>query len=176
MAINIKMQGLDVAFASIDKKVKLFEQDIKEELNEWANGTALRAKQLAPTDEGHLKGAINPDYVTGKELKASVTVAVNYAAYLEFGTKKYAAAYVSSLPSDWQTFASEFKGGGASGGFKEFVKNITEWVARKGIEKSAAYPIALSIIRNGIKQRPYLYPAVMENNKKLVANLKNLFK
>lgn len=175
MAINIQMQGLDVAFANIDKKVKLFELDLIEELSEWAKQTSLRASQLAPTDEGHLKGAINPDYATKGKLKASVTVAVNYAAYLEFGTKKYAAAYVSSLPADWQTFASEFRGG-TGGGFAEFVKRITEWVARKGIDKEAAYPIALSILRNGIKPQPYLYPAVKENNKKLIDNLKNLFK
>jgi hypothetical protein len=142
VGINIHISGLDVTLANIDKRVKMFEKDIKEELNEWADGTALKAKQLAPTNDGQLKENIHPDYATENDLKASVTVAVFYAAYVEFGTGKFAFNYVPTLPMEWQDFARLY------------------YVNGKG----------------RMMQHPYLYPAALENNKKLVANLKNIFK
>ena len=168
--VSLKISGLDAAIKGIENKVKAAEKDIQNELNAWALETVTYAKQNAPTDEGHLKGAINADF--GK-LKAGVTVAVDYAAYLEFGTRKFAAEWISSLPSDWQTFASQFKGGGGDS-FQVFVKRITEWVARKGIEKSAAYPIALKIIREGIRPRKYLFEATNRTTPDLIKNIKEI--
>lgn len=168
--VSLKISGLDAAIKGIENKVKVTEQEIQNELNAWALDTVNYAKQYSPVDEGHLRGAINHD--SGK-LKAGVTVAVDYAAYLEFGTRKFAASYVSSLPSDWQDFAAQFKGGGGDS-FQVFVKRITEWVARKGIDKKAAYPIALKIIREGIKAHPYLYPATQKTTPELIKNIKEL--
>lgn len=204
MGISIKINNLDATLANIERKTKKLEKELSNELNAWAINVATKAKQNAPTDEGHLKGAINPDYVKG-ELRAGVTVAVNYAAYIEFGTRKFAASYVSSLPSDWQTFAAEFKGRSGGGDYFDFLNNILDWVIRKGIanrysvktqsaikinlEKpskgatgkddynrlhDAAYMIALSILKNGIKQHPFLFPATQEANKEAVTRIKAL--
>lgn len=190
--INIKVNGLDATLRSIDASVKNIERDIQGELDGWAIETASLANRYAPVDEGHLKGSIAAEF--GK-LKASVTVAVDYAAYVEFGTRKYGAAYVSSLPSDWQSFAATFKGPAGSGSFEEFVQNIMRWVQAKGIGalktksgnnssskssldamQSAAYAIALNIIQNGIKPHPYLYPAWQITKPELIANIKKLLK
>ena len=189
--INIKVNGLDAVLSKITAKTNAIEKGIQGELDGWAIDTVALAKQNAPTNEGHLKGAISPEY--GK-LRASVTVAVDYAAYVEFGTRKYGSAYVATLPPDWKSFAATFKGKG-SGSFEEFVQNIMEWVQRKGIGalktksgnksgskesldamQSAAYAIAINIIQNGIKPHPYLYPAWQKTKPELIENIKALLK
>ncbi len=96
--------------------------------------TVSDAKRFAPADEGTLRGKIS---YKKEDLKVTVTVGVNYAAYLEFGTRKFAAAWVSSLPADWQTFAAKFKGP-AGGTFEELVMRLTEWVHRKGLGSGKA--------------------------------------
>lgn len=192
MAVSFKIQGVGAAVKAVQGKIKNLEPQIQGEIDAWGLETIKLAKQFAPTDEGHLKGSIN---YSREKLKGSVTVAVNYAAYIEFGTRKFAAAHVATLPPDWQSFANEFKGKGGGGSFSEFVENIMEWVQRKGIGalktksgnnstssdsyaamQSAAYAIALNIIQNGIKAHPYLYPATQITNPKLIDNIKNLLK
>lgn len=168
MGISLKFSGLDAAIKNVGNKIAKYEKEIQDELNVWALETATLAKQLAPVNEGQLRGAINASF-DGK-LKASVTVAVNYAAYIEFGTKKYAASYIGSLPTDWKTFAANFKGGG--GTFEQFLMNITRWVKQKGIPEDAAYPIAIKILREGIKPQPYLYPAFVKTKPELIKNIK----
>jgi len=124
-----------------------------------------------------------------------VVVGVDYGAYLEFGTRKFAARYVASLPADWKAFAATFKGPGG-GNFEEFVMRLTKWVLRKKIgatyniktrrrdrvgKQSAkttaeadAYAIALYIIRNGIRAQPFLYPSAQKNTTILLENIKKI--
>ncbi len=186
---------------NLEEKVKKI---VDEELNAFGLDTVAMAKTLAPVDEGFLRNSITFEK---QPLSVEVVVAANYAAYLEFGTRSFAAAYVSSLPPDWQEFAAKFKGGGG-GTFQEFVMRLTEWVHRKGLgaggpgkpigvtgtysiktgkrtgnkvtqaneDKSAAYRIALSILRKGIRPHPFLFPAVELNKEKLITNLKAVIK
>jgi len=49
---------------------------------------------------------------------------------------------------------------------------ITKWVHLKGIPEKVAYPIALKIIRNGVKAQPYLFPAFEKNKIELIRALK----
>jgi hypothetical protein len=116
--------------------------------------------------------SINANYGNGS---ASVTASTKYAAYIEFGTRKFAAAYVSSLPADWQTYAATFKGK-TGGTFKQFLLSIIGWVSRKGIDKKAAYPIARKIMIDGIKPKPFLYPSVNKTLPVLRKNLRAIFK
>ena len=184
---------------NLEEKVKKI---VDEELNAFGLDTVAMAKTLAPVDEGFLRNSITFEK---RPLSVEVVVPVNYAAYIEFGTRGFAAAYVSTLPPDWQAFAAQFKGGGG-GSFQEFVMRLTEWVHRKGLgaggpgkpigvtgiysiktgkrtgnkatqaneDKSAAYRIALSILRKGIRARPFLYPAVFQNVLKLKENLNTI--
>ena len=172
---------------------------LENELENFGKLTVNDAKRLAPTDEGTLKGAIG--YVqTG--LNVTITVNVDYAAYIEFGTKSFAASYVSGLPAEWQTFAAQYKGKAGKGSMEEFVLRLTEWVRRKGIASQfstttkkrvgsisnnkgnlkqrqnlddyhAAYGIALHIIRKGIKPHPFLYPAYSKNIDLFIKNIKS---
>ena len=163
---------------------------INEELKDFGNNTVTDAKRRAPVNDGYLVNHISSDH---NDLEVIVTVAADYAAYVEFGTKRFAAEYVSRLPPDWQTFAAKFKGRG-NGSFEEFVERITRWVIKNKIgatynvqtrrrdrvgkqtakttSEADAYGIALYIIRNGIRAQPFLYPAVNHNKDILIANLK----
>lgn len=173
--MEIQVKGLDSLIKKFDKLSKDAKVEVQAELNAWADSTATNAKSLVranSSDEGNLLRSINPNYGNGW---ASVTASAKYASYIEFGTRKFASAYVSSLPADWQTYASTFKGK-AGGTFNEFLLSIMGWVSRKGIDKKAAYPIAKSIMINGIQARPYMYPSVNKTLPILKQNLKAIFK
>jgi HK97 gp10 family phage protein len=188
---NLKKQ-LDNIPKDIEKKVRL-------EMTAFGMDVVRDAKALAPVDEAHLKSSISYAFgVADKGLSVEIIVATDYAAYLEFGTRSFASNLVATLPPDWQSFAATFRGPGG-GSFAELVERLTEWVRRKGIaaqmeyvrakpkrlgrkkvqagqDYAAAYMIALSILKKGIKAHPFLYPAVQYNKAILIDNLNALFK
>ena len=194
-AISINIQGTDILMNSVNKKKEEIEEILNREFQVFGNNTTTLAKRLAPFDEGKLKGSIG--YQT-QNLKVEITVGADYAAYLEFGTKSFAAIHVATLPLEWQVFAAQFKGRSGSGSFQDFVMRLTRWVLIKNIgatfniktkkqdkvgtqskqttAESIAYAIALSIIRNGIKPHPYFVPAVEKNKIILIENLKKALK
>lgn len=176
-SFNVQISGLNKVIERFKQLPKEVEDKLQLRLNEFAINTANDAKQFCPVDEGFLRNSIHPDL---KKLQVSVVVAANYSSFIEFGTRRFAAQYVASLPADWQAFAAQFRGKGG-GSFEELVMRIKRWVQKKGISEkgksdSAAYAIALSIIRNGIHAQPFLYPAWQANIIKLEENLKADFK
>ena len=190
-AFTYKLNIAEVHNNIKDAKDKAIEI-VRDELSGFGLNVVEDAKRFAPVDEGVLRNNINFAFpVSDKGFRVDITVNVPYAAYIEFGTKKYAAAEVAKLPPEWKTFAAQFKGRAGSGSFDEFVQNIMEWVQRKGIGalktksgnnsksadsldamQQAAYWIALNIIQNGIHAHPYLYPAFKKNKDEFIANLK----
>lgn len=169
---KIEAKGIEAAQQLLSEP--RFKSGIDNALNAFALSTVGDAKQFCPKDEGILARSINFDPAANYEV--TINVNVDYAAYVEFGTKKFASDYVSGLPSEWQTFANQFKGKG-SGTFADFVKRLTGWAKRTGkIPIQAAYATALKILRTGIKARPYLYPAVNKNLPQLVKDINNLYK
>lgn len=197
MAVHIKIEGLEKTLARFD--VKKFEPQIQKCFDDFGIRVEMKAKGLAPVNEGRLKSSI---FHQSGRLSQTVGASVNYAAYLEFGTRKFAAEYVATLPPDWQSFAAT-KRGGAGGSFREMVERITEWVRHKGLgtgfagrigvtgsysiksrrrvgskasqdaeNRKAAYAIALHILRNGIKAQPFLYPAYNRYKDQLLTDLK----
>lgn len=173
--MELQVKGLDTLIKKFDKLAKDAKADVQAELNDWADTTAQNAIQLVSlnsSDEGLLKNSIKPIYGNGS---ATVVASTKYAAYIEFGTRKYAAAYVGTLPSDWQTFAATFKGS-TGGTFEQFLLSIIAWVGRKGIDKKLAYPIARKIMIDGIKPKPFMYPSVNKTLPVLIKNLKAIFK
>lgn len=173
MALKLEIKGLDATIKRVNNLANNIKRDAQDELNSFADEVSKTAKKLAPADEGRLRNAINPVHGNGN-LEASVVAATVYAAFMEFGTRKFAAAYVATLPADWQQYAATFKGQTGSGTFDDFIKAIMAWVKRKGIDNDAAYPIALSILRIGIRPRPFLYPAIQQHLPELRKHLKSL--
>jgi hypothetical protein len=185
MANGIVITGLDRINSKLTKF--RFEKGIQDSLNDFGLRVVKQAKELAPKDEGYLARAIN--YKKGK-LSVEINVNVSYAAYIEFGTRKFAAAYVSSLPPEWREMAAGYKGKG-TGDYYDFLNAILNWVKRKKLaqitnsytgRKSTkkadlllvAEAIAFSILRNGIKPQPYLYPSVEKQTPLLIKDLTNL--
>lgn len=195
--IDITVSNLDVTVKTLSDFTKTKRPFIQKALNDCADRVASDAKQLVSqnsSDTGKLMGSIQPEYGDGS---SRVVVNSNYAAYIEFGTRKFAAQTVSSLPTDWKTYASSFRGPTGKG-FDELVKNITAWVKRKNInfgrysvktkrrlgsketrqkeDQNTIRMIVLSILKNGIRAKPFLYPSVNKNIPKLITDLKNAIK
>ncbi len=194
---TFELTGLDAALAQLTKLADATAKEITEELNQFGLNTVNEAKRLAPVDEGALRNSISHQVKSTKtNVDVTLSVNVDYAAYIEFGTRKFAAQYVNSLPAEWQTFAAQFKGK-SPGDMEQFVMRLVEWVKRKGIGKTYdvktrrrtkvgkqsaqttaeadAYAIALHILRNGIRPHPFLYPAFQKNKIELINSLKKRF-
>lgn len=191
--------NISVRFKKLSKELK---DGIQMELNAWADNVATEAKKNVAqnsSDEGNLLRSIAPRYARMTQGKgtASVVASASYAAYIEFGTRKFAAAYVPSLPDYWQDIASKAKGKSGEGDFYDFVLAIAMWVKRKGIaarysvktqkrlkstkadekrELEAAWAIAYKILKNGIRPRPFLYPAVNKYTPQVLDNIKQILK
>lgn len=166
---SIKVTGIEAIQAKIAEPK--FKANVNAALNAFALKAVSDAKTFAPKDEGILARSINFD--PANDYTVFLNVNVDYAAYVEFGTKKFAASYVSGLPRDWQAFAAQFKGKG-NGTFKQFVLRLTLWAKRTGkIPVESAYVTALKILREGVKAQPYLYPAVNNNLPQLIKDLNN---
>lgn len=188
--LSIKLNGLDNLIATVEKTAKRAESETKVALTKFAKNTETEAKSLAPANEGRLRNSVNG---TVDGFTAKITVTADYAAYLEFGTRKFAARYVATLPQDWQSYAATFRGKGG-GTFDQFIQDIMQWVRQKGIGglktksgrtseskssldamQQAAYAIALNILQNGIRPQPFVYPAVTKNTPVLEADIKKVF-
>jgi HK97 gp10 family phage protein len=174
--MQLEVKGLDTLIKKMDKLAADVQKEVQAELNDWADTTAQNAISLVSansSDEGLLKNSIKPYYGNGS---ASVKVAAKYGAYVEFGTRKYAAAYVGSLPADWQAYAATFKGS-TGGTFKQFVASLMAWGDRTGkMDPKYAYVAALKILREGLKARPFIYPSVQKTLPVLKKNLRAIFK
>lgn len=176
--IRLEAKGLDAVIKKFDTLSKESQAKIQSALNSWADDTAADAKMIASSnssDTGYLMNSIRPVYGNGG---ASVVVSSEYAPYVEFGTRKFASSYVASLPSDWSALASQFKGKSPTGGdFKQFVKNLKEWARRTGkLDEKYAYAAAKKILREGLKARPFLYPAVLKNLPQLEKDIQQALK
>lgn len=125
--ITIDLSGIDEAIAAIDSA--RFSDEINAELRNFGLNVVTDAKLLCPVDEGLLRSSISATFL---DLAVTIVASANYAAYVEFGTRKFAAEYVSNLPDTWQEFASQFKGTGG-GSFDDFILLIKEWIQRKGL-------------------------------------------
>lgn len=157
--------------AEIIKKLARFGIDSENEISKQtqlaAESIKLDATERAPVNLGKLKQSINAQR-EGKTLW-SVFANEQYAAYVEFGT----GAKVD-VPDEFKDIANAYRGKGDGGNFKQFVESLKDWCRKKGIPESAAYLIAVSILKNGMSAQPFLYPAWKEGIKQYEKDLKDL--
>jgi hypothetical protein len=172
---KVEVKGLDATIKKFETLAQRTQDDVQASLNDFGDRVEEMSKRLVAansSDEGALLRSISKQYGNGN---VSVKASARYAAYIEFGTRKFAASYVGSLPPDWASYAATFKGS-AGGTFQEFLMSIMAWCRRKGIDEKAAYPIARSIMINGIRPRPFLYPSVNAELPQLIDDIKAIFK
>lgn len=173
--VKLEIKGLDALIKKYKSKQDTLMNEVQAELNDWADTVALNAKmQLSrgTSNTGRLANSISVEYMT---MKSGVRVSADYASYIEFGTRKFAAQYVSTLPGVWAEIAAKTKGG-KGGTFAQMVAAIRQWLRDRGLDEKLAYPVAKKILINGIRPQPYLYPAVNKATPMLDKNLKNIFK
>lgn len=128
-----------------------------------AQNIATMARTKAPINDGALRASINPD---GSNGKYEVSASVSYAPFIEFGTRSKV-----SVPPELQQYAATFKGGGGEKGAKAA---IYEWCRKKGIPEEAWYFVYRSIMTNGIRPQPFLFPSVDAEQPKFYQRLQNI--
>jgi HK97 gp10 family phage protein len=80
------------------------EKEVVQVVMRATRNTSLNAKSFAPVDKGGLRASIRPLY---KGKSGEVTVGVEYAPYVEFGTGSKV-----NVPSELSSYAVQFKGAG----------------------------------------------------------------
>jgi HK97 gp10 family phage protein len=123
--------------------------------NSTADSIVADAKQRAPVNFGQLRLSIAKTDATIQLNRSLIFSNAPYSAFVEFGTGSKV-----KVPPGFEKLASEFKGKGG-GSFDDFLDNIRDWCKKKGIDEKVAYPIAVSILRTGIKPQPYFIPAYL---------------
>jgi HK97 gp10 family phage protein len=155
------IKGVEAAIKRIDTKAT---KGLSDEMAASAINIERSAKRLAPGNLGKLRQSINHD--TGNSLFKSVFSTVEYAPYVEFGTRGKAR-----IPAGFEAFAAQYKGKGAKGAWKA----IEFWIKRKGIDPKLTFVIFRSIMRNGISPQPFMIPAYEKEKPALLKRLKALF-
>ena len=148
-------------FIGGDKLLKKFEElgdlsgEVFEELLvETAQHTRAKAVEYIGQNvnigTGHLQQSM---YVNQGDDWAEVGNHAEYSGYVEFGTGKKV-----SVPQEFQTIANKIRSRPTKS-FSEGLQAIRDWCNRLGIDVKAAYPIFMSILRDGVRPKPFLYPA-----------------
>lgn len=149
------------------------------------------AKQSAPADLGTIRQNISQQTEnTNLKTLATIYASAPESAFQEFGTGGKV-----DVPEAMADVASEFQG--ASGGdMASFITALTDWVKRHGLtgvysvathkrntklsntdqDTQAAWAIAKTILRDGLKPQPFLYPAFVKNSVLLVPMLEAALK
>lgn len=174
-------------------KLESLTQKLKNQIIDETNASALKiqseAKKNAPANFGTLRGSIHLKEEGGIDKKVYIVGSdLSYAPYVEFGT----GGKVNT--QGYNEFANTFRGK-TGGTFQDMLKALVLWVKRKGItgtysiktqrrtgsrkvqskeNDSAAYAIALSILRKGLRPQPYLIPAYETEVSLLKDRIKNI--
>lgn len=144
---------------------KVIEQEIGGEIQDAAQNWSQRAKQAAPVDQGRLRQEINP--VRKTELTYEVVCNVDYAAYLEWGTKTKVR-----VPADIAGYAAQFRGGRSGGGNAK--EMIYAWMKRVGIPEGMQWIVFINIIVNGINPHPFFFIQMPQVKKEFITNIQNI--
>jgi hypothetical protein len=164
--INEMMQDLT-------KENYQFLLEVSYEMEAAAVNIVRIAKQKTSKDMGVLARGIT--YVKKSLFNFEVISASQYSAFAEFGTKKEAANYVTTLPSEFQQFANTFKGIKINSGGLTLAQSIEQWGARRGLERADIHGVYLKILHKGRNPHPFLIPAYLEETQKLESRLNTLF-
>lgn len=178
MSVEVKVEGIQQMVAKLTALGGNNARMANAILNQGADNIVLEAKQSAPADLGGIRQGI------GKEqdgLNVKIFCNAPEAIYQEFGTGP-----MVDVPARFSDVAQAGKDSG-SGTWADFIIALTGWVARHGLlntysvkthrvskkatkdqNQEIAYAIARKILRDGLKPQPFLYPAIVNNEKKIL--------
>jgi hypothetical protein len=166
--ITVEIEGFDgKLFKDLAKNIQ---EAADAEMEEGAREFVILAQSDAPVNEAELKRMTQ--YKRLGTLHYDIFSQTSYAAYMEFGTK----GNYRPVPGA-EAIAAKFRGKG-EGTFKDMLRQIAKGVKRKGIagtysvktrrrtgnkidqlaeDYAAAWPIVMSILKNGVKAHPYFF-------------------
>lgn len=113
----MNMNSFNKALVSIQANYEKKLVDIEAELGASVEDMATVAKSLALKNQignregkktGNLASKIYAEKVPNVKIGYSLVADTRYAAFVEFGTGKYAATYVPNLDEEWQQLAKEY--------------------------------------------------------------------
>lgn len=156
--ININLVGGDRLRKALKAKGEALTKGVDAQMQRSMAEINANQKALAPVDFGLLRSSLKFTKIAPLEYEiVSSGPGSEYAPYQEFGTGTKV-----SIPSGLEREAAKYKGGNG-GTFKEFVESMKDWCSKKGIPESAAYPMAVKIIKNGLRPQPFFFaPAFKE--------------
>lgn len=157
------IKQVEDAIKKIDAKAT---KGLSAELDTSSINIQRMAARTAPGNLGKLKGSFSIDI--GNSLFKSVFCTVDYAPYVEFGTRGKAR-----IPAGFEAFAAQYKASGK--GAKLAWEAIEFWIKRKGIDPKFTFVIFRSIMRNGISPQPFMIPSYEKEKPELLKRLKALF-
>lgn len=156
--ISLSLSGLKGLQKAIKDKESALTKGIDAEMAASVSKINTEQKTLVPVNFGLLRSSLKFDRNTALDYTiASQGAGSEYAPFQEFGTGSKVM-----IPSGLEGEAAKYKGG-KGGTFKDFVESMKDWCRKKGIPESAAYPMAVKIIKNGLRPQPFFFaPAFKE--------------
>jgi HK97 gp10 family phage protein len=169
MAFKFEIKGFDQLQKRLGNLPAKLRKEVGGEIQDGARRINAKQVRLVPVDEGGIKQSTTTQKIS--ELEVSITSSKRYAPFMEFGTKRRVL-----IPAEVQEFAAQFNVKGPKIGFEAFLNIITVWAQRKGIEDKAAYPIAISILRHGVKPHPFFFQPFFDEKDIIVKHVENVLK
>lgn len=105
--LRIQILGVKEAFDNVKKNFNKISDEIDMELADGVQKIVSQAKINVPANYSRLATSLYFEKV--KKYTYEFGSNLDYAAYVEFGTGKFAAEYVPSLDPEWQKFAKTFQ-------------------------------------------------------------------
>jgi HK97 gp10 family phage protein len=171
--MSIKVQGLDEAIRSLSKYSEEVQIDTAKAMNTSMLAVQSKAKlsvrRNGTSNTGRLISSIKTIKAKKDDLVSITYSEVDYAPYVEFGTKTKV-----DIPAGLESYASQFKG--KSGGFDQLVEKISAWANNRGIPQENVKFIAMKIAKFGVKAQPFLFPAWESERPKFEQAVKELLK
>jgi hypothetical protein len=106
-------KGFTISFEGLDETIKALKSTVTdiEDKVDFAFGInteamAAEAKNRVAVKDGRLKNSISANKIA--KYQYELVAGVFYAPYIEFGTGKYAATYVTGIDVEWAKLALQF--------------------------------------------------------------------
>lgn len=161
---TIDIRGFDKTLSNINAKSKGLKNKIAGIIEDEVQQINEEQINAAPVDMGELRQLTFFERIG--DLEFGLFSKTEYAPFVEFGTRSLAI-----IPAGLQSYASQFKGSSGRP-FSELLDFIKAWCKRKGIEASAAYPIALKIIKVGTAPQPYFFTPFFAHKAQMIERIK----
>jgi HK97 gp10 family phage protein len=171
--MSIKVKGLNEAIKALAKYSEEVKIDTANAMNTSMLAVQSKAKlsviKNGTSNTGRLASSIKTIKAKKDDLVSITYSEVDYAPYVEFGTKTKV-----DIPAGLESYASQFKGKGGS--FEDLVDKISAWARLRGIPQENVKFIAMKIAKYGVKAQPFLFPAWEQERPKIEKAIAKLLK